>query len=89
MNASDIVEYSQSLGAQARAASGQMARASAATRSRALKHLAGLLRANIQTLQEENQKDVSRAIAAGLKKGERGSAAYAAEVSRFIAIRVL
>ena len=66
MNASDIVEYSQSLGAQARAASGQMARASAATRSRALRHLAGLLRANIQTLQDENQKDITRATAAGL-----------------------
>jgi glutamate-5-semialdehyde dehydrogenase len=66
MNASNIVEYSQTLGTQARAASGLMARASAATRSQALRRLAVLLRANVQALQVENQKDITRAVAAGL-----------------------
>ena len=66
MNASNIVEYSQTLGVQARAASGLMARASAATRSHALHGLAALLRANVQGLQVANQKDVERAVAAGL-----------------------
>ncbi|MBC7702946.1 MAG: glutamate-5-semialdehyde dehydrogenase [Rhodoferax sp.] len=66
MNASSIVEYSQTLGVQARAASGLMARASAATRSHALRRLAVLLRANVQGLQVDNQKDIERAVAAGL-----------------------
>jgi glutamate-5-semialdehyde dehydrogenase len=66
MNASNVVEYSQTLGAHARAASGLMARASAATRSQTLRRLAVLLRANVQGLQVENQKDISRAVAAGL-----------------------
>ncbi len=66
MNASNIVEYSQTLGAQARAASGLMARASAATRSQALRRLAVLLRANVDGLQADNQKDIARAVAAGL-----------------------
>ena len=66
MNASSIVEYSQTLGVQARAASGLMARASAATRSHALRRLAVLLRADLQGLQVDNQKDIERAVAAGL-----------------------
>ena len=62
----NIVEYSQTLGVQARAASGLMARASAATRSHALRRLAMLLRASVQDLQVDNQKDIDRAVAAGL-----------------------
>ena len=66
MNASSIAEYSQTLGVQARAASGLMARATAATRSNTLRRLAALLRANAQSLQTDNEKDITRAVAAGL-----------------------
>ena len=66
MNASNIAEYSQTLGIQARAASSLMARATAATRSQALRTLAQLLRANVQALQTDNQHDITRAVAAGL-----------------------
>ena len=66
MNASSIAEYCQALGVQARAASSLMARATAATRSNALRRLAALLRANVQALQTDNAKDLTRAIAAGL-----------------------
>ena len=43
-----------------------MARASAATRSACLRRLAQLLRDNTAHLQQENQKDLTRATAAGL-----------------------
>ena len=66
MNARDLTEYSQALGVQARAASSQMARASAAARNHCLRRLAGLLRANVQALQTDNEKDLVRATAAGL-----------------------
>ncbi len=66
MNASSIAEYSHTLGMQARAASSLMARATAATRSLALRRLAALLRANTQALQTDNEKDIRRAVAAGL-----------------------
>ena len=66
MNARSIAEYSQALGAQARAASTLMARASAATRSNALRRLAVLLRDNVHALEAENSKDITRATAAGL-----------------------
>ena len=66
MNASSIAEYSQTLGVQARAASSLMARATAATRSNTLRRLAALLRANAQALQTDNEKDITRAVAAGL-----------------------
>ena len=66
MNALNIVEYTHTLGAQAKAASAQMARASAATKSRALLALARLLRENTAPLQTENAKDLDRARAAGL-----------------------
>ena len=52
--------------AQRAAASGAMARASAADKSRALLALAALLRENIQALQVDNAKDLERAVAAGL-----------------------
>jgi glutamate-5-semialdehyde dehydrogenase len=55
------------LGRQAKAASAQMAKASAAVKSTALRKLAALLRANIDALQIDNAKDIERAVAAGLE----------------------
>ena len=66
MNALNIAEYTQTLGVQAKTASTQMARASAATKNRALKSLAALLRANVDALQIDNARDIERATAAGL-----------------------
>lgn len=66
MNAVNIAEHMASLGLQARAASARMAAASAAEKSRALRALAALLRADVQSLQAENAKDIERATAAGL-----------------------
>ena len=66
MNALNIAEYMQSLGAQARTAAAAMARADAATRNRALRALAGLLRANADALGQANALDIQRAEAAGL-----------------------
>ena len=66
MNALNIAEYMQSVGLQARQASALMARADAATRARALRTLAALLRANVQSLQTDNAKDIERATANGL-----------------------
>jgi len=60
------IETARLLGAQAKAASGAMARASAADKNRALLALAALLRENIQALQVDNAKDLERALAAGL-----------------------
>ena len=62
----EISNYAQTLGAQAKAASALMASASAATKNRALKRLAALLRDNTAALQVENAKDLDRARAAGL-----------------------
>ena len=66
MNALNLVEYSQTLGAQARIASSAMARAPAAVKNAALRTLAALLRANVAALQAENEKDLTRAVANGL-----------------------
>ena len=66
MNALNIAEYVQSLGAQARVASAAMARADAATRNRALRVLAGLLRESAPALGQANALDIGRAQAAGL-----------------------
>ncbi|MEO7392759.1 MAG: glutamate-5-semialdehyde dehydrogenase [Ramlibacter sp.] len=66
MNALNVAEYMQTLGLQARQASAAMARADSATKSKALRGLAALLRANVQPLQIENGKDLERATAAGL-----------------------
>jgi len=60
------IETTRLLGAQAKAASGAMARASAADKNRALLALAALLRENIQALQVDNAKDLERAVSAGL-----------------------
>jgi glutamate-5-semialdehyde dehydrogenase len=66
MNALHIAEYVQTLGLQARAASARMARADAATKNRALKALARLLRDSGPALAEANARDLARAEAAGL-----------------------
>ena len=47
MNALNVAEYTQTLGLQAKTAAAQMARASAATKNKALKALARLLRDNV------------------------------------------
>lgn len=62
----NVAEYMQRLGLQARQACAAMARADAATRSKALRTLARLLRANVQALQADNAKDIERATASGL-----------------------
>jgi len=66
MNALNTAEYSQTLGIQARAASSLMARASASSRSAALRRLAELLRTNQPILEAGNALDLERATAAGL-----------------------
>ena len=66
MNAVNIAEYSQTLGLQARTASGAMAKAEAAQRNRCLRTLAGLLRQDTAALQSANNVDLERATAAGL-----------------------
>ena len=66
MNALNTVEYMHTLGVQAKTASAQMARASAATKNKALKALARLLRENVEPLQIDNAKDLERAVANGL-----------------------
>ena len=66
MNALNIAEYTQTLGLQAKQASALMARADAATKNKAWKALARLLRDNIAPLQVDNARDIERATAAGL-----------------------
>ncbi len=66
MDALNITEYTQTLGLQAKAASALMAKAQAATKNRALRKLADLLRENIDALQVDNAKDIERAQTAGL-----------------------
>lgn len=66
MNATNTTELMHTLGQQAKAASALMAKASAATKQRALLGLAALLRASVDTLQVDNAKDLERARAAGL-----------------------
>ena len=66
MTTLNVADHMHALGAQAKAASSQMAKASAAVKSAALRKLAALLRENIDALQVDNAKDIERAIAAGL-----------------------
>ena len=66
MNALNVAEYTQTLGLQAKAASARMARASSATKNKALKALARLLRENTAALALDNARDLERATAAGL-----------------------
>ena len=67
MTSHTLAEHMQLLGAQAKTASAQMAKASAASKSQALRHLAAMLRANVDALQVDNAKDIDRATAAGLE----------------------
>ncbi len=62
----NTVEHVQTLGQQAKNASALMAKASAADKNKALRHLAALLRENTQALQADNARDLERARAAGL-----------------------
>ena len=66
MNALNIADTMQTLGLQAKQASAQMAKASAATKNKALIALARLLRAQTEPLQADNAKDLERAVANGL-----------------------
>ena len=66
MTALNISESVQTLGLQARMAAVRMARADAATKNRALRRLAELLRADGKALQAANAKDLERAAASGL-----------------------
>ena len=66
MNALNVAEYMQTLGLQARQAAARMAAADAASRNRALRLLAQLLREHVQPLQADNATDLERAAAAGL-----------------------
>ena len=67
-SASDLstVELMQTLGLQAKQASSLIAKASAATKNKALLALARLLREHVEPLQADNALDLNRARAAGL-----------------------
>ena len=67
-SASDLstVELMQTLGLQAKQASALVAKASAATKNKALLALARLLREHVEPLQADNALDLNRARAAGL-----------------------
>jgi glutamate-5-semialdehyde dehydrogenase len=67
MTTLNVADHMHALGAQAKTASVQMAKAPAAVKNKALRTLAALLRANIDALQIDNAKDIERAIAAGLE----------------------
>jgi glutamate-5-semialdehyde dehydrogenase len=66
MTTFNVADHMHALGQQAKTASAQMAKASAAVKNIALRKLAALLRDNIDALQIDNAKDIERAIAAGL-----------------------
>ncbi|MEY2617830.1 MAG: putative Gamma-glutamyl phosphate reductase [Pseudomonadota bacterium] len=64
--AGSVAQDMRAMGRLARQASAAMARADAATKSRALRRLAALLRENVQALAADNAQDLDRAVAAGL-----------------------
>ncbi len=66
MTTLNVADHMHAMGAQAKAASALMAKAPAAVKNTALRHLAALLRANVDALQIDNAKDIARAVAAGL-----------------------
>ncbi|RST55932.1 glutamate-5-semialdehyde dehydrogenase [Variovorax sp. MHTC-1] len=66
MNAFNVNEHMQTLGLQAKAAAALMAKASAATKNKALKALARRLRESTAALAPANARDIERAVAAGL-----------------------
>jgi glutamate-5-semialdehyde dehydrogenase len=62
----ELAHLMDNLGAQAKTASAQMAKASAAIKNKALVRLADLLRDSVAALEAANQRDLARAQAAGL-----------------------
>ena len=66
VNALNIAEYMQTMGARAREASAAMARADTAARNQALRNLAAKLRGGLDHLAHENGRDVDHAYAEGL-----------------------
>ncbi|MDO5692613.1 MAG: glutamate-5-semialdehyde dehydrogenase [Pseudomonadota bacterium] len=66
MSAPSLNDTMNHLGANTRAASRAMARASTAARNQALRTLARLLREGVQALQAPNERDLARAREAGL-----------------------
>lgn len=62
----ELAHLMDKLGAQAKTASAQMAKASAAIKNKALVRLADLLRDSVAALEAANQRDLARAQAAGL-----------------------
>jgi glutamate-5-semialdehyde dehydrogenase len=66
MTDQNITDLMHAMGARAKAASTQVARAPAATKNRALAGLAALLRQNTVQLAAANQQDLARAATAGL-----------------------
>ena len=66
MNAFNPIEHIDALGLQAKAASALIGRADAATKNRALRGLARLLRESVSALQAANAVDLERAAAADL-----------------------
>ena len=66
MNALNVAEYMQTMGARAREASAAMARADTAMKNAALRALASLLRSSVAALQVENARDIEHATKEGL-----------------------
>ena len=66
MTDQNITDLMHAMGARAKAASAQMARAQAATKNAALAILAALLRQNTAQLAAANQQDLARAASTGL-----------------------
>ena len=66
MTVPTVSDIMQTMGLQAKVASAQVARASAAIKNKALLALARLLRQNLAPLEAANQLDLERATAAGL-----------------------
>jgi glutamate-5-semialdehyde dehydrogenase len=66
MSEAELTPLMSDMGARARHASAAMAKATAATKSQALRHLAGRLRNQAAELQQANALDVQAALAAGL-----------------------
>ena len=68
MTANSILQQTQTLGLLAKQDSALMAKAPSASKLKALKLLASLLRSNVQALQISNTQDIERAVAAGLSE---------------------
>ena len=66
MTTPNIPDYARTLGSHAKQASALMAKAPTAIKNRALRQLAALLRASVDSLRIDNARDIERARAAGL-----------------------